>query len=291
MSNAAPPTVTREQMLRSLSDDQLRAHGADLEAQFLSQRSGYGQWWITKSMSAVAQELRRRSGGRTVRQPAGCAACGSHQLTANEFGTPDDVLRAAARPGLVLISQRRWPVGTRFLCRDCGTTTPGVGLGRDDGSVTVWRLRAWDDEDLQQAWLDEGVVCISEDLVGDMGDEPDRAEIKRRLRAAYPERGEQTLGIWTGYWSAFLAMEPGDLVLVPLVRGEVAIGEVRGDYDYIANEPHPRLRHRRLVRWIVPPIPRASLPDDIRRTVNAPGTICRVRAKDADLDLERLAGL
>lgn len=291
MANATPPAVTRDEMLRSLTDTQLRAHCAELEAQFLTQPSGYGQWWISKSISAASSELLRRSDGRTVREPAGCAACASQQLTANEFGVPDDVLRAAARPGLVTIRRVTWSLGTTFLCRACGQTTPGITSWRDDASVTVWRLRDWDDETLQQAWLDLGVVCISEDLVGDMGYEPDRDEIRRRLRAAYPGKGERTIGIWAGYWSAFLDMVPGDLVIVPLAGGEAAIGEVRGAYDYIASEPNPRLRHRRQVRWLAPAVPRAALPDDIRRTVNSPGTICRVGAEYADFTVARLAGL
>ena len=158
---------------------------------------------------------------------------------------------------------------------------------RDDRVVTVWRLRAWDDEQLQEAWLQDAVVSISEDVTGDMSRRPSRAVIKRRLELAHPDKGEHTIGIWAGYWCAFLQMAPGDLVVVPLAGQEVAVAEVVGDYEYVPDDPNPRLRHRKAVRWLTR-MPRRLLPDDIRKTVNSPGTICRVRAPDADRWLRAL---
>lgn len=148
-------------------------------------------------------------------------------------------------------------------------------------SHTDWRLRAWDDPVLEQRWLTEGVIAMSNDEVGDLSDWPGDDALRRHLEAELTKRGDarsnQAYGTFVRYWRSFrLDMQPGDLVAVPLVGRRVAIGEIVGDYEYRPGEPDRRMRHVRRVRWIRES-ERSALDDRLRKVVNAPGTICQIR--------------
>lgn len=159
-----------------------------------------------------------------------------------------------------------------------------------DRSQCAWRLRAWDDVAIEDAMLDRSIIAISADEVGDVSTEPSDDELRSRLHAA-PQlagRSEQALGLFVTYWRQFRStMQPGDVVVVPLRDRRAAIGEITGDYRYLADEVEPRLRHIRRVQWLST-IPRAALDEDLRRVVNAPGTICTIGAPNA---ADRLRGL
>lgn len=142
--------------------------------------------------------------------------------------------------------------------------------------MTVWRIRAWDDQDVQLRFLDDGLIALSVDELGDMSDSPDNVEIRRRLDAAYPDNGRQSIATRAGYWRMFLYdAQTGDRVLLPLRDRRYAIGEITGPYRYDPAEPDSHFRHTRSVRWLRTG-PRDELPDQVKKVVNAPGTICRV---------------
>ena len=48
----------------------------------------------------------------------------------------------------------------------------------DVRAVTCWRLRAWDDIDLEQRFLTEDLIAISGDEIGDVTDWPTDAELR-----------------------------------------------------------------------------------------------------------------
>lgn len=159
-----------------------------------------------------------------------------------------------------------------------------------EGGDRSWRLRAWDDPAIEDAVLDRSLIAISADEIGDVTREPSDDELRRRLREA-PQlagRSEQAIGLFVTYWRSFRStMDIGDLVVVPLRKRRVAVGEITGDYRYDRNDPEPRLRHVRAVKWQTT-LPRDELDDDLRRVVNAPGTICAIGAPDASERLRRL---
>lgn len=162
-----------------------------------------------------------------------------------------------------------------------------------DDAKAAWRLRAWDDETLQQAFVRESIVAISADEIGDVTDEPTKAEFRARLRSvpALTDRSDLAIGQFVGYWMRFRSrMAIGDVVVVPLLGARAAIGVVAGDYRYRPREPTPRLRHVRDVEWRVTDLPRRALDADLVKVVNAPGTICAFRPPDAVARLLRSAG-
>lgn len=162
-----------------------------------------------------------------------------------------------------------------------------------DDAARAWRLRAWDDPVIERAMLDGQLIAISADEIGDVSEAPTIDQYRSRLRGApsLATRSEQAIGTFAGYWNMFRSvMRPGDIVAVPLGGRRVAIAEVVGDYTYRPSEEEPRLRHIRRVRWLATGLPRQLLPDDLRKVVNAPGTICSIRAVEATGRLRSVAG-
>jgi len=154
----------------------------------------------------------------------------------------------------------------------------------DEGRA-AWRLRAWGDSSLEAAWYERGIISVSTDEVGDLTTWPGDEALASRLAAAHPTRGQQAIGLFVTYWRYFrLEMVPGDIVVTPLTRKRAGVAVVTGHYNHDADDPEPRLRHHRRVEWLRT-MPRSDLDEDIRRVVNAPGTICRIGAPGAAVRL------
>ena len=146
---------------------------------------------------------------------------------------------------------------------------------------TAWRLRAWDDAIIEARFMNESMIAISADEIGDVTEWPGDDEMRRRLRAGTTGRGKQAIGMYVRYWDAFRnQMKPGDIVVVPLLGRRAAIGTITGGYEYRSDEAEPKMRHVRAVRWLRT-LDRSALDDGIRKVVNAPGTICRINAPAA----------
>src|SRR5262245_3387641 len=125
----------------------------------------------------------------------------------------------------------------------------------------VWRVWISEDEAFQRALLDGGLVTPV-----------------ARWEASIPDEE----------WDAFRGgMQLGDLVLAPLAREQVAIGEVASP---ILERPHARDRRMREVRevhWLAE-LPRKRLPRDIRRRLDAAGALTPLRVSAAARRLRRL---
>lgn len=179
-----------------------------------------------------------------------------------------------------------FPLPTKGTAMTTATLTP-TDTTTPRRIATPWRLRAWDDPQLEQRFLNESVISISADEIGDVTKWPGDDEMRRRLREATDalgqNRGQQAIGMFVRYWDDFRnQMKPGDAVVVPMLGRRAAIGRIDSDYRYTppAAEREPKMRHLRDVTWLRT-VDRADLPNDIRKVVNAPGTICRINAPGA----------
>lgn len=153
---------------------------------------------------------------------------------------------------------------------------------------TAWRLRSWDDPGLERRFQRENVIAMSDDEIGDLTQWPGTDGVKRRL-VALDRFKPGGIGTRVRYLSMFrMEMAVGDIVAVPLSESRVAIGEIAGEYEYRSDEPDSKMRHRRDVRWLRI-TDRAILDEELRKVVNAPGTICRFGAADAANRLRRFA--
>ncbi|MFI5716088.1 helix-turn-helix domain-containing protein [Nocardia sp. NPDC051750] len=171
--------------------------------------------------------------------------------------------------------------------------TPQTSATTASEQSPAWRIRAWDDPRLAERFLNDGIVAISEDDIGRAVTEfsTDKG-LRRKIQQKHPGRSENALGTFVTYWRHFSRnMKVGEtIVLAYRERGgalKAAIGTVTGEYEYLAHESDERLRHRRTVRWSLV-IDRHQLDTDLRRTVDAPGTIGRFGATDAHIRLASL---
>lgn len=86
-------------------------------------------------------------------------------------------------------------------------------------------------------------------------------------------------------WTVSKGVKQGDLVLCPDGAGSYRVGEVAGDYYFVAGKVLP---HRRKVRWLNQVIPRASMSESLRNSTGSIGTVSNI--SDYYAEIERLVG-
>jgi transcriptional regulator with XRE-family HTH domain len=161
-------------------------------------------------------------------------------------------------------------------------------------TVRAFRVRAWNDHRIERAFIDRGFVAVSDDnreVKGPYPANPTDDVIRAQLNRDWPDKGRQTIGIWTSYWRTFLnSMQTGDVIVFAPKAPWVAIGTIAGPYRYDADEPEGKLRHQRPVGWVNPDVTRSTIDADLLGVINAPGTICeidRVNAAERLIDAAR----
>ena len=106
------------------------------------------------------------------------------------------------------------------------------------------------------------------------------------MQKIYPGKSKIALGLWSGFaWTICKGVRIGDLVLCPDGSGSYRIGEVTGEYYYIADGDLP---HRRPVRWLTQTISRADMSQPLRNSTGAIGTVAEI-SKYTD-ELQKLIG-
>ena len=134
-------------------------------------------------------------------------------------------------------------------------------LDADRERATVWRFWLGDDAAFQRAVIDAGLLAPI-------------------ARGETPISDEE--------WTAFMAgMQQGDLVIAPLARDRVAIGEVASAVRERPNARDRRLRRIREMRWW-PAMARSRLPEDMRERLDASGVLGPLRVTAAARRLRRL---
>jgi 8-oxo-dGTP diphosphatase len=80
-------------------------------------------------------------------------------------------------------SSLRWVMQQpRTAARYSDATYTLAGIASPSLARTVWRVRLWDDATLQQAMLDEGVIAIGGDELGDLARRPSDEDLAAKLR-------------------------------------------------------------------------------------------------------------
>lgn len=196
--------------------------------------------------------------------------------------------RLASEPAEVALLAR---VGPRVFEVRLPAASVSPGLPNDR---RAFRVRAWSDHRVEAAFIGQGFVAVGDDdreVRGPYPPNPSDEVIRAQLHRDWPDKGRQTIGIWTSYWRTFLnSMQKDDIVVFAPKAPWVAIGEVIGPYEYVEDESDGRLRHRRPVRWLNPDVTRSAVDDDLLGVINAPGTICEIGRPDAANRLVEIAG-
>ncbi|MDY6868120.1 MAG: restriction endonuclease [Chloroflexota bacterium] len=148
--------------------------------------------------------------------------------------------------------------------------------------MTVWLIRGGRHGEREDFALENRVAVIGWDELPNLSDLKSREELTELLEENYSDTKPQARVNWMGsIWPFIHDIKKGDLVAMPLkTRGNVAFGEVLGDYSYQPDNPHDA-KHVRPVKWI-DEIPRNQIDADILSSLGSLRTFCRVNAEDAE---------
>lgn len=252
---------------------------------------------VSMPASRVGSRKRRSTAPLTLRQVRERLGVSQGELARALNSSQPAVLKTESSPDLRLSTVERFIEGLGRVAGRRAEVRLVALIGDEEQAIAMpaeteteagpqtdnsaWRLRAWDDPVLEATWLEEGVVSMSKDEIGDLTTWPGDEQVARRLTEALPERSDQAIGTFVTYWRYFAReMEVDDIVVTPMSGKRAGVARITGDYRYNEGATDARLRHVRPVEWLKV-VQRADLDEDIRRVVNAPGTLCRIGAPDA----------
>lgn len=156
--------------------------------------------------------------------------------------------------------------------------------------VRAWTVRGGRYGEREQTALDEGLVILGWENLGDLSLVASIEDLRRILHEAYPDAVERRIENWAHQlWRFVHAMQVGDLVVMPQkYKPVVAIGRLVGDYRFRAGAPD-ELRHVRPVEWINTAVERAAVGGDLRDSMGSFLTVSELSRRDAVDRVESLA--
>lgn len=149
--------------------------------------------------------------------------------------------------------------------------------------MAVWLVRAGR-EGLQENYaLENNVVVIGWDQIGDLTHINSRPQMRELCEQKYPQATKSKISNFTGQlWGFRGRIEKGDIVALPLkTRSAIALGKVLGDYEYNSLNSE-KTKHYRKVEWIRDDIPRSHFGQDILYSLGAFMTVCQIKRNNAE---------
>src|ERR1700674_2278641 len=155
--------------------------------------------------------------------------------------------------------------------------------------MTFWVVRAGKHGENENYALENSVVAIGWEELGDITTIKDREALQHLFGETYPDENIATTRMWTGeVWALKERIQKDDWVALPLKsRAAIAIGRVVGPYKYVPNAPHDA-KHQRPVKWLRTDLPRADVEQDLLYSLGSVLAVFRVQRNNAE---ERLAAL
>ncbi len=134
--------------------------------------------------------------------------------------------------------------------------------------------------------LENNVILYHWRDLPDLSGYDTKEKLKNLFVKTFPDDGSRSISMWYGQmWSFIKRIKIGELVILTRERSSrVAVGKVVSEYRYdnkIPNGPW----HCRSIEWIHRDVPRSKLPADIRQTLSAQLTVCKI---DRNLAEQRL---
>ena len=155
--------------------------------------------------------------------------------------------------------------------------------------TAAWAVRAGRHGEREEVALREGIAVVGWPGIQDLSGIESREQLKSTLRRAYPDRSNSVIGNWAGQlWRFLRRIEVGDLLVIPLKSGHLAIGRVSGPYQYRADAPEGE-RHTRPVTWLRTDLPRKQVEPDLLNSLGSLLTIFGLRRHGAARRLQKLA--
>jgi restriction system protein len=150
--------------------------------------------------------------------------------------------------------------------------------------MTLWVVKGGRGGFREERFLTRSVIGIGWGELGDLSRYPDRDAMRAAYRGAHPGRSESHVNTQVAQMWAFAnRMQVGDPVVVPFLgRSEIAVGEIRGPYQWLRHGDAD-MPHVRDVSWEVTDVPRIAFEPDLRYSFGGSVTVCSVTRNDAEL--------
>lgn len=144
----------------------------------------------------------------------------------------------------------------------------------------LWIVRAGKHGERELAAIEQNRLLPGFLEVGDLSVLHGRDAIVGHLQQVMPGAAQNTRKNFAAQLNQFAhTIQIGDLAVMPRkVTNGVAIGRVRGEYVYSADDPY---RHSRIVEWLKPAVPRDTFKQDLRHSFGAFMTICEIKRNGA----------
>lgn len=149
--------------------------------------------------------------------------------------------------------------------------------------MALWMVRAGRFGEQENLALDKGIVVVGDDNINNLSGVKTREELYSLYEQAYPEAKKNTRINWVGQMWAFISrIQVGDLVVLPLKsRSAIAIGKIKGEYEYHADYPDGA-HHTRPVEWLITDKPRSAFDQDLLYSFGAFMTVCQIKRNNAE---------
>ncbi|MGH7592606.1 MAG: restriction endonuclease [Gemmatimonadales bacterium] len=147
----------------------------------------------------------------------------------------------------------------------------------------VWVIRAGKHGEDEEVALEKGLAIVRFSEFGDLRQFDSVAATADWFVAQHPDAPRPRAENYARQlWALREQIQVGDTVVLPLKlrRGQIAIGTIRGNYNYISVGGEPR--HTIAVDWTHPDLPRSAFAQDLLYSFGAFLTVFRVRRNDAE---------
>jgi restriction system protein len=158
-----------------------------------------------------------------------------------------------------------------------------------EGEMAFWVVRAGKHGQNEAYAVEQQVVLIGWDSVGNLGTVKDRETLQQLVEKTYPDESLGTQRVWTGeLWAFKERIQVDDWVALPLKsRAAIAVGRVTGPYKFVQDAP-ANAKHQRAVKWVRTDLPRSEIDQDLLYTLGSTLTVFQARRNNAG---ERLVSI
>lgn len=156
--------------------------------------------------------------------------------------------------------------------------------------MALWVVRAGKNGEQEPAALENAVIAIGWNDLGDLSKVKSKEEVERLYRQTYKDESSHSIATQVGQiWSFLSRIQVKDLVAIPLKgRSAVAVGVVQSGYEY-RSDLGEIVQHTRKVKWLRSDLPRTSFEQDILYSFGGLQTVYQVSRNDAENRVRAMA--
>lgn len=155
--------------------------------------------------------------------------------------------------------------------------------------MSVWLVRAGKHGEREELALNKGISELMWHEMPDLSKIESRDELRDLFMKIYPSTTKHSAANQIGQiWAFLYRMKISDLVLLPSkFRASIAIGEIKGEYEYLSDLDEIPI-HTRRVKWINTDIPRTAFEQDLLYSMGAFMTVCQIKRNNAEERIKKV---